>query len=249
MICIPCDKEPELIFTFEDVACKIDQNYTVSYTSMGDSWISFHDYLPKGIWSTRDDSVYSLFGKLLYKHNQNNVGVYYNGVKHPSYVTPVFTSEYMLKEGLISMQLVNINWNTNATKIMNGCNDYEDNELQKVTFTAVSVHTSYQSTAEIPLVPYDITKSAMDNFDVANVRKVTNRWHFNKFRDMIIDNSVETFIEFLDDCIVKVGNTTTQDYLRRFNDDYIIVKLTFDNVMQVDLKIQSVDITNKPILR
>jgi hypothetical protein len=249
MICLPCDKEPELVFGFEDVVCKVNQNYTVSFTSMDDSWVSFHDYNPRGIWATRDEAIYSIFQDLLYKHNQDNVGKYYEGVTHPSYITPVFTSEYMLKEGIIAMQLVNVSWNTNADRMLKGCNDYNDIERQQITFTSASVHTSYQSTGDIKLIPFDSSKTVQENYGVANIRKVTNRWHFNKFRDMIVNRNSETFMEFLDDCVVINSNTSVQNYLRRFHDDYIILKLDFDNVLQIDLRIQSVDITNKPILR
>jgi hypothetical protein len=252
MICQPCNiPEDTVEVELEDVTDLDDASYTISFTSVDNSWVSFHDYIPEGIWSGRDtetSSLISLFNGFLYRHNDHDsVGTFYENKTYPSYITPVFTTPYKTEKGTLPMQLVNVSWNTDVEAI--GTSDLE---LQNMTLSSISLHTSYQSTNEQTLIPFDTNKTIQQNYDVYNTRKVRSYWNFNKFRDMIVNNNVETFTEFLDDCVINTGNvnpTKANELLRRLEDDYVILKLKFNNALQLDLKIFDVSIQSKPVRR
>ena len=119
-----------------------------------------------------------------------------------------------------------LEWNT----------DVFDSEKRRrdLTWSNISLHNSLQSTIKITLLPYNNSCSKVSQFGLYNVDRVTNHWNFSKFRDNVINRNLKSLDEQIDDEVeVNVQNTNCIGILKpRFRDDFVIVKLGYNNVSQ-----------------
>lgn len=231
--CINADK---LLVTMSDITPDMVTNVkcTYSYNLSNDAWISAHDYTPSGVFSLRNTKVISFDKKSIYRHNVNNKCVFYDGIVYASYVTPVITNidgnDLRPSKAIL---LRSINWNC----------DFLDSERRKLdkTFTDISVHNSYQSTHIIKLKPITRACKLEDIDRTFNVKLLHNKWYFNRLVDSIIDRSLHSYLETI--CDFVVDNVQQVSECRPFGagnirliDDHFIIKLTYNNVEQLDMR-------------
>ena len=211
-----------------------DVSYTMSYSVIGESWDSFHTYISDKLFNSRNN-LYSFKNNKIYKHNANNKCIYYNGVDK-CYISPVFTNKdktFILNNIYIETDVVN------ADKI----------RIDK-TFNKLTVVNNYQGSNTISLVPYDVNKSALDNYDVANTRRVRNGWFFNKFRNKKANEFVKIVTESLGKYVHNtIYITDLNEGINRIIDNHVVILLEYDNTEQYDLFIYNIDINANPVER
>lgn len=95
-----------------------------------------------------------------------------------------------------------------ASFILNSINWVTDTKSLKTTFNAIQVYNSFQETELIDIKIYDDDCSLREQFGNFNTRRNNNSWYFN---DIKVDR---------DNCKLRK---------QPFVDDYVIVKLIFDN--------------------
>lgn len=220
-----CDAEVVDTHTYSDLYLE-DCNFTLSYSFITNSWVSAHDYFPDIAFRTRNNKLFSFKNKSLYLHNSNKRGLFYNNRIYSSYITPV------LNEDSKHFLLNSLSWETDLYNI-------EDKRLLDKTWTKVSVHNSYQSTIEILLKPYD---DICDNIG-SNIKRVKNLWNINKFRDNIINANYNSFVELgcnIDALVQGVSNPDCSVQNKRFLDSFVIVKLEYDNLEDLELSFNQI---------
>lgn len=205
----------------EDASC------TISYFPETESWISYHDYIPDYAFNLRNNKLMSINSNGLYLHNANNRGLYYNNQLKECYITPVFTPYLKDKEERIYPFVLNsINWSTDIF-------DTQKRSLE-LTWSNISLHNSYQSTFKKLLVTYDSTCSAIAQYGNWNVRRINNYWNYSKFRDNTVDRSLKTLDEDIDDLFERnvLDLKCTNNFKMRLKDDFVLVKLSYNNLSQ-----------------
>lgn len=211
-----------------------DVSYTISYSVIGESWDSFHTYISDKLFNSRNN-LYSFKSGKTYKHNANNKCIYYNDIES-CYISPVFTNKdktFILNNIYIETDVLN------ADKI----------RLDK-TFNKLTVINNYQGSNVIDIKPYDTKKSALDNYDIANTRRVRNGWFFNKFRNKKANEFVKIVTESLGKYVHNTINITQlNEGINRIIDNHVVILLEYDNKEQYDLFIYNIDINANPVER
>lgn len=221
---------------FEEVSpdMLVDVSYTISYSIDGKSWDSFHSYLPDKLFNSRNN-LYSVNDGKIYKHNADNKCIFYNGIEKCS-ISPVFKTDknqFLLNSIYLETDVLN-----------------EQGIRISKTFNRIRIVDSYQGTNTIELVPFDETKTAYENYDVANTRRIKNGWFFNKFRDEKANEFVNNVREQIDKFVFNnINITNLAEGVRRFNDNYVMFIIEYDNAEQNDFYIYSIDINANPTKR
>ena len=229
-----------------DIDLLTDESYTLSYYFKEEvrGWFSYHSYIPDLIFSLRNNQILSFYNNELYTHNHSeNYCVYYNNVIQESYITPVLAPD--LKEGeltrIFPFILDNISINADV-ETQEGVRELDS------FLTHVSLHNSHQSTVKIPFIVYDKQCSYVENYRNYNVKRIKNRWEFNRFKNNIINvddrGYGENKSDFIERNVLNVFcNKDTEPSFKKFIDDFIIVKLYNDNLSQKRIVIYDINFT------
>ena len=201
-----------------------DDSYTISYSLNDnpetDGFISFHDYVPDFSFCLRNEKLLQFYSGRLYEMNIGPSGTYF-GMTYETSITPVIVSNYRVAEGIYPFLIKALNWNT----------DIEDTLIRRLveTWTSISLHNSFQGTRQIPLILYDTECSLLENYGVFNTKRVKNRWYFNYAFNQKVSVSTRTWLERKDKFLVVNTQNIPCEIKPRLFDDFIIVKLVFDN--------------------
>jgi hypothetical protein len=240
-----CEKYSQ--FTFEEISENElqDISYTLSYYPEIDAWVSYHSYIPSGIFATRENII-SFDNKNVYVHNQNNYGLYYNGQIHSSKITPVFKSKYKTESELLAATF---------SKLSLSCDILESKNVNRdKIISTLAFYNSYQSTNRINLIPFIRGNGFSNQYDIANIRLVKNYWNFNMFRDLKINKKALTWEEWtkLEEAIfnndineIGIPDLTFADNIesnKRFSDEYLIAELCHNNLEQNQFLLYDIDV-------
>lgn len=167
-----------------------EDGYTLSYSFDTNSWISYHNYIPKVLTSLKTKVLSCGIVGEIHQHNDDSVrGKYYDETVYPSTIGLAQSVD-------IDALFTHMSWRTLV---------YDTEINRDLTFDKIQLRNGYQDTGEIALVPFT---SIYAN---SNVRKMNNYWNFNKFRtpDSYPKNArmVDTFIE----AILTYNNTPNLD--------------------------------------
>lgn len=199
------------------------ESFTLSYSIELQKWAFFHDYTPEMMFSL-DNKLYSYGEQGFYKHNSDsNRGTYYNGTSYESYIDIVFSEPNTMNKLFYALKWVS------EVKGDNGAYFHND------TVTKAFVYNSYQASKEIPLER------------LRNMRKEDSHWSFNDFRDLVTDDTRNNRVPFMDDDNKVIPSTiyssTSSFKKRRFIDNYLVVRLYFDNLDNKALFLYDVEAT------
>lgn len=222
-----------------------DDSYTISWSLTEnpetEGWVSFHDYIPDYSISLRNQQLFQFYGDQLYEMNVGPKGTYFGKV-NPSIITPVFVSPFRDYSRILPFIINHFSWNC----------DIEDlnRRLLNQTWTSISLHNSFQGTRQIPLIPIDLDCDILDQYGTANVRRVKNQWHYNYAFNEKLSEFQRTWMELIDKFFVinveeKVCNKP-EDRARMF-DDFVIVRLLFDNNQSKRLFQYDINLTLSPV--
>jgi len=221
----------------------IDMSWTVSYSFLSNSWVSWHSYLPNfyfndsiNFYSSTNDS------SKIWRHDKYNYQNFY-GKKYDHIV------EYVLnKDSTITKTLDSIEYISKFELLDSNKNYWIDKDYN--TFDKVLIYNSYQSSDIRPIKVKRDERIDYYNFDNDTFSVLGSKnektWKISNFRDLITDRSKALFTNewnsiknsyFID----KVPNSLVLDHnkdlyeLERFRDKYNLVRL-FSNTKE-DFKI------------
>lgn len=212
--------------------------FTLSYSLdlENGAWAFDHDYSPKSMFHTRQGLFsFDSTGKIFRHNSTTKRGVYYDDTIYPTSIIPVFNDPKQ-----ITKYFYNIKWRSEVRNQMGGIQKDE-------TLTQLFLFDSFQATDLVQLSNY--IKPSLNSY---NLRKTAQVWHFNKFRDLVIDPTLPIEQSFLP----ITGNVNTNkpfQLKRRFIDHYLLVNFIYDNQPidgeQRDLYLYEVEVDVKPIDR
>ena len=219
---------------------KRDKNnsWTLSFSLLTNSWISFHSYVPN-FYISSPNNLYSFFDNHIYKHNiKGEYGNIYGSIcKH--------ILEFTINNSPLQDKLWNnISFQTTCKEYNPSMDNYTvDNNT---TFNSINLWNSYQASGELRL----ITKIEDEDYLLQQVNQTYStllerqekNWFLNDFRNFKIDNvptwnysiiNQSNLYVYLGDklfngnCINPNKEWYNQDV---FRDKYLNVRLTYDNL-------------------
>ena len=202
-------------------------NFTLSFT--GDSWVSFHDYIPNVLLYNRNGlvAIDNNTNKMFKHNNKLNKAVYYDGVIKQSYIDVIFNPS-----SEISKVLRSVNWITDVV-------DNNGATLKDKTITHLLIFNNSQCSGIL-----DLNQDKGIWFGV-DARNVEDTWNFNDFRDLIKDKNQP----FLDDKnqLISTNINTSKSWFEKslFIGKFVTVRFISDNINQNDLHIIGVNATFK----
>lgn len=204
-----------------------DDSYTVSYSLTNDpeteGWVSFHDYIPDYAISLRNQTLLQFYNDQLYEMNVGPKGTYFGKV-YPTIITPVFVSPFRDQRNIWPFLINHFSWNCDVEDL--------NRRLLNETWTSISLHNSFQGTRQIPLIVLDKDCNILDQYGIANIRRVKNQWNYNYAFNEKLSEFQRTWIELMDKFLVinveEKACNKPEDRARMF-DDFVIARLLFDN--------------------
>lgn len=200
------------------------------------AWAFDHDYYPTSMFHTRQGLFsFDSTGKI-FKHNSSiRKGMYYDDTIYPTSIIPVFTEPRELTK-----YAYNIKWRSEIRNQLGGIQKTE-------TLTQLFIYNSFQATDLI-----DLTLYLNPSINTYNLRKSAQVWHFNRFRDLVIDSTLPIEQNFLP-ISGNVDSNKPFNLKRRFIDFYLLVNFIYDNQPidgeQRNLYLYEVDVDVKPVDR
>lgn len=232
--------------TFDNTEFFFSKSFTLSYSFVTNSWISFHSFFPTYMMNDYQNYYTAVYDDL-YKHNQYPY-LTYNGNKYPHVIDLVATanpSEIKYANNIYYLSKSSVR-------------DPNDNTLftdSNATFNSIIAYNSYQTTGQHNLVlstdPFDSSVAG-----AILVNRVERKYRLSLLRDYSISNFQPIWTQdpsqlqsqfYLD----KVPNLLNINYdkspfeLARLRDHYLGIRLFF-NPSDVDTKI-STDIVQTAI--
>ncbi len=205
-----------------------NKDYTLSYVpelNNQGGWASFHDYISDHLFNTRKNT-FSFRGGYLYRHNNPLVkGEFYEQLKYPSFVDGVFNNPR-------NINLNSIKWYTQYI------NQNKSTDFYK-TLSSISVWNQYQHSGKILLDNQQL--SIANNY---NSRNTESDWHFNMFRDSVIDRNlpiIQDLFNNFDPVTTNVNQTQVWFDKMLLNNKWFIVRFEFDNTQNVTVQLYDVD--------
>lgn len=223
-----------------------NKSFTISYSLLTQSWISFHSYIPLFYYFDQKTFYSTTTGKI-WKHNiQGSYQRFYN-------ILYSHIIEYVSVSNPMNTRLwEDITLQTVARKYDSIADEYLDEK--NTTFNYLTVYNSRQISGELQMLVKDIQADPEDYFQQQTVNTtntiVIDRkerdWHINDFRDMRTDYTIPMFtkdwvavssIYPIDKVINPTVTSTSKEWYDQesFRDKYLIIRLRFSNFDDVEL--------------
>lgn len=213
-----------------------ENSWTISYSPILESWISYHSYTPNFYFNALD-RFYSWVdnNRNIWRHNNwGNYQTYYNRL-YPHIV------EYVVNTSPIQTKIWNdITIQTKAQVYNSETKTYVEDLY--TTFNKGIIYNDRQTTGELNLIVKDDSlydenylinqvESSLDNISI--IDRTEKNWFINDFRDIRVDYNQPIWRKVNKD-IQKELNTNSLDIykdwtqLESFRDKYLGVRLIFD---------------------
>jgi|1_EtaG_2_1085319.scaffolds.fasta_scaffold00175_4 hypothetical protein len=188
-------------------------DFTWSFSSLTEKWISQHNYSPNLLFSQNNKllSIENATGAnaTLHEHNVGDYGTYY-GTTYASSLQMVFNEGAGIEKTYDNMLL--------HTKSLNG-----DTVVQFDTWDTLRVHTDTRNTATHTVVPTNAygTKAVDGTLQEIRATRVKNKYAIAIPGDAVVDESLSIF---------DVGNLdSARPYKPRIKGDHATVDLVYNN--------------------
>lgn len=224
-----------------------NKSFTISFSLLSNTWVSFHSYLPLFYYSDQHNFYSSVGTTDLYKHNIIGNHQKFYGVDY-SYILETVSVSNPLTTRLwedITLETYARTWDA-INK------DYYD--VRWKTFNYVTLYNSRQTTGELEMIVKDTQANPEDYYEQqttnSNTSIVVDRkerdWHINDFRDMRIDYTIPMFTKDwtalsseypIDKVINPAAIDINKDWYDQesFRDKYLIIRLRFANFEEIEL--------------
>lgn len=228
--CIYLNKIGGVCYAFQDVPPGelIDKSFTLSWSTEGDNWVFYHDYIPDFYFATREQ-LYLLKQNKIYQANVGLPGQYFDNNPRSFFLDVVFN-------GQVEMTLNALNWITEVLNQDGSVSPFE-------TLTHITIWNSYQCSGRIPL------SQLFKDLEYEN-RKTSGRWSFDDFRNQLLQDGVAFLQDIFHNFAVNPAliNTGTLPWYEQqvMEDNYFIVRFEFDNTSgkKIYLNDVSIDFNN-----
>jgi hypothetical protein len=239
--------DDELVqISFNDPKYFEDKSFTVSYSLLSGSWVSFHSYLPLFYYSDHY-TFFSSKSNVIYKHNI--IG------SHQRYYDTLYS--HLIETVSVSNPITTRLWQDilleTYARTWDAVNqDYYD--VRNVTFNYITLYNSRQVSGELNMLVKDTQPNPIDYYEqqttnlnnAITIDRKERDWHINDFRDMRIDYLISMFTKAWSNIlsqypIDKVVNPPVIDINKdwynqeSFRDKYLIIRLRFTNFESVEL--------------
>lgn len=203
-------------------------SFTASYSPELDRWVSYHEYIPNYMFSTRNQRLYSVnnnggiaINQGIFRHNIGDKGLYYNSEEasptpFPLIIDLVFNSQVEQNKLYQSLEWV--------TESVTPANVYDFND----TFDFITISTNYKTTNRIELERLVNIFSTNE----ANMRNNETTWSFNEIRNVASGN-VQIRRDFFNDFDVNpLAVSAPLDWYQKtkFIDKFIVCRLEYSNL-------------------
>jgi hypothetical protein len=219
--CVYLIKKGDECLRFEELEEQENKSFTLSFSLFNQAWVFFHDYQPDFYVHTRND-LYALSGRSLFKTNEGSPGNYGFGTK-PFFVDIAFP--YGIEALLDSIQWLS-----------------EIHDKPYKTITHISAWNSTQHSGRITVI--DI----LDNLEFKNVQKSKAEWTISLLRSVIKESGVDFLESLFNNFALKSSQTTVLPWYEQaiLEDNYVVVRLEFDNSSGDTIFIHDSDLTLTP---
>ena len=206
------DTESYGTITFADLE---DNSHTVSFDGSDNSLISFHNYSPDVIASTRNH-LFSYKDGEGYLHNAEGVPCkFYGGAILPSFIDVVFNVSQAKSKLFQSLQWI--------TEVFDG-----DTPIYYDTFGKIMCYNDLQCSGYVDIVPKDgVTANP-------NARYIEGTWNTNDFRDIVADKDLP-FMEDGEPITANLDGNMMWYNKKRFTGKYLITRFYYSNLSQKEL--------------
>ena len=224
-----------------------NKSFTISFSLLSNTWVSFHSYLPLFYYSDQHNFYSSIGTTNLYKHNIIGNHQKFYGTDYPYILETVSVSNPLTTRLWEDITLETYARTWDATN-----KDYYD--VRWKTFNYVTLYNSRQTTGELEMIVKDTQADPEDYYEQqttnSNTSIVVDRkerdWHINDFRDMRIDYTIPMFTKDwtalapeypIDKVINPAAIDIDKDWYDQesFRDKYLIIRLRFANFEEVEL--------------
>lgn len=232
-LCVGYDeKENRALFTKTDSA----NSFTLSYSFHLGKWVCNHDYIPNGYYNNRagefalrsagGNSGGTTFPAVFKMNIENTYGKYFlSATTFPSYLDVVISTKELVK-------FISIIWETEVYELTNN----ETNRYYDETITQIMCYDNYRCTG---LIDLQNNKNIVND----NLRRTLTTWMFNEIRDIVIDKDNITIFENGDINLANLNNNTLFFKKSKFIDNFIVIRLQYDNLVQKGIDIKGVTVT------
>ena len=208
-----------------------DDSFTISYSIGAKTFRSYHSYIP-GHYLTTTSSHYLVYpGKV--EIHKATVGPYqtYHGIKYP----------YIVDFISVSNPVTQREWN----HIRIDSETYRGDVLQDdITFNKAWLYNTHQSSGELLLKVDSQTENDMwaevmnSNNNEIYITKDNSSWHFNDFRDLVVDKSQPILTKPKAVPILNSNNISVDKPWHEqisFKDKWLGIRLTYDDAKDVKI--------------
>lgn len=188
--------------------------WTISFSPLKKTWVSYHDYTPDYMFTLVNNKLYSLKDQELYQHNVGDYGVFYDGEIFPMIIDIVQNPEPGEDKVFVSA-----NWLTESYNAA-GVVQYND------TFNYITLRSLEHCTAKTLLDRIGTASSLYSS----NIRNNNRTWSFNGIRDISL--SAGFLLGFYDNFeldLTKLNTNTAWYDQRKFVDKFVICRLEYNN--------------------
>ena len=231
-----------------------DKSFTISYDLEKNTWLSFHDYIPKDyIWDRR--TMFTLNDDGIWVHNETESFQQFYGELKP------FVIEFVgFNPEIDSFTWEHLVMNTEAVSFKGGS---EINDLD-ITFNKVAFWNSTQGTGTLPIEAvsdnmseYEDARRLIDEVDTVKANKKRRFWRINEIKDRLLTAFKKEPLTIDDECkaiseinegIFDSSILNKQNFRNKVvSDKYCVYRFTFDSEDDVELNVINMDTYGNPI--
>ena len=165
------DKWDRILLTFKGSSNNYPNGWTLSYYPQLEVWGSFHSYTPE-YYLNGLTTFYSLQEDKIYEHNISSISGSFYGDNEESYIEFIDNRSPLQSKYFSNIEMI--------TEVV----DESTNEkFYKETFDKFQISNSYQDSGEQDIIYFDQPNG--------NARHVEGTWKINKFRNMLVNGSID----------------------------------------------------------
>jgi len=160
-----------------------DRSWTLSYSLLSQSWVSFHSYIPLYMFSDRIN-WYTSVDNVFWQQNKGNYQTFY-GITYPLVIDQVF-----VKSPLATAVYDSYEYHSNVQKYDSSAREFYD--VPKETFDKVLFYNSYQTTGLMDVLVHESNRfgSIPTNLTGLIAERGERVWRISKIQDLSTQDTV-----------------------------------------------------------
>lgn len=230
------------VFTVENSKYFCNKSWTISYSPLLKSFISFHSFTPN--YYVPNQAYFSSGINYSFDEDSNEYGLWYHNLTNKSYQVyygklEPFIFEYSLNTKYTNLMLESVRYNAEFYRFQD---NLSSSLIPNVTYNKALIYNQKQSSGLLELIPKEknnrrqyiqYPKQNTDSRSIL-VEYVERGWQFNNFYDVAVENSGQPLMSYqCDNIAYKEINPLSITYKSQFLkkklvSDYHIIRLIND---------------------